>query len=95
MFARKIRVEILEPGEPRPCPLVWLDSYFMRSFTGHSAFDAMLPVADGSIEAGFAVDLGALQPDLEDWLTRKFGGGAPVKLHITEVVGGEESRAVQ
>jgi hypothetical protein len=41
-------------------------------------------VADGLLEAGFAVDLGALHPDLEDWLTRKFGQGAAVKLHLKE-----------
>lgn len=84
MFARKIQVEVLEPEGPRPCPLVWLDSYFMRSFTGHSAFDETLPVADGLVEAGFAVDLGALQADLENWLTRKFGQRMAVKLHLWE-----------
>lgn len=84
MFARKIRVEVLEPDGPRPCPIAWLDSYFMRSFTGRSAFDEALPVADGMMEAGFGVDLEALQPDLEDWLTRKFGRGAAVKLRLEE-----------
>jgi len=57
----------------------------MRSFTGRSAFDESLPVADGLIEAGFGVDLQALQVDLEDWLTRKFGEGKPVTLILTEV----------
>jgi len=85
MFARKIRVEVLYPEGPQPCPLAWLDSYFMRSFTGPSAFDETLPVADGLVEAGFTLDLAALQPDLEDWLTRKFGRGAAVRLHIEEV----------
>ncbi|HME00660.1 MAG TPA: hypothetical protein VKM93_25430 [Terriglobia bacterium] len=89
MFARKIQVEILEPVGPRPCPLAWLDSYFMRSFTGHSAFDETLPVADGLVEAGFAVDLGTLQPDLENWLSRKFGQGATVKLRLKEESAGE------
>jgi hypothetical protein len=84
MFARKIQVKVLEPEGPRPCPLAWLDSYFMRSFTGYSAFDETLPVADGLVEAGFAVDLGTLQPDLENWLSRKFGHGAAVKLRLDE-----------
>jgi len=56
----------------------------MRSFTGRSAFDETLPVADGELEAGFHVDLTALQADMEDWLTRKFGEGKAVKLKLSE-----------
>lgn len=66
MFARKIRIEVVAPGEPRPCPLAWLDSYSMRSFTGRSAFDESLPVADGLLEASFQVDLEALKADMEE-----------------------------
>jgi hypothetical protein len=85
MFARKIRVDVLEPGVGRPCPLAWLDSYSMRAFTGRSAFDETLPVADGRLEASFRVDLDALRADMEDWLTRKFGGGKSVRLKLEEV----------
>jgi len=91
MFARKIHVEVLEPAEPgsksdgpRDCPLSWLDSFAMRSFTGRSAFDDTLPVADGWLEAGSGVDLASLQSDMESWLTRKFGEGHAVKLRLTE-----------
>jgi len=84
MFARKIQVDILEPGGVRPCPLAWLDSFAMRSFTGKSAFDEVLPVREGWLEASFIVDLGALQREMEDWLTRKFGQGQPVKLRMVE-----------
>lgn len=84
MFARKIRVEVLEPGKPRPCPLAWLDSFAMRSFTGRSAFDETLPAADGELEASRRVDLEALRADMEDWLTRKFGEGKRVKLRFEE-----------
>ncbi len=84
MFARKVRVEILEPGTPRACPLEWLDSFCMRSFTGRSAFDETLPVADGQLEASFRVNLEALRADMEDWLTRKFGAGQQVKLRLGE-----------
>jgi len=87
MFVRKIHVEILEPGEIRDCPVGWLDSFSMRSFTGRSAFDDVLPIADGRLEAGFRVDLLFLQHDLEDWLTRKFGGGSRVQLRFTESPG--------
>jgi hypothetical protein len=84
MFARKIHVDVMEPGEARPCPVNWLDNFCMRSFTGRSAFDDVLPIADGLMEAGFKVDLQFLKNDLEDWFTRKFGGGSQVKLELTE-----------
>lgn len=83
MFARKIHVEVVEPGEPRDCPIGWLDSFSMRNFTGRSAFDDVLPVSDGLMEAGFRVDLDFLKNDLEDWLTRKFGGGVQVKIRLS------------
>jgi len=84
MFARKVHVEVLEPAPRRDCPVTWLDSYSMRSFTGRAAFDETLPVADGRMEASWRVDLPALQSDMEDWLTRKFGEGHAVKLRLTE-----------
>ncbi len=85
MFARKLRVEVLEPDGPRACPLAWLDSFCMRSFTGRSAFDETLPVEDGLMEASLRVDLDALRAGLEHWLTRKFGAGRAVKLALREV----------
>ncbi|PYV34296.1 MAG: hypothetical protein DMG22_06510 [Acidobacteria bacterium] len=85
MFARKVSVEVLNDERATTCPLEWLDSFFMRSFTGRTAFDEALPVAAGEIEVSFRVDLAALQTDLEDWLTKKFGAGKPVKLRLTEV----------
>lgn len=85
MFARKIRVEVLEPGNVRACPVGWLDSFCMRSFTGRSALDDTLPVSDGLLEVGFRVDLSLMKDDMEDWLTRKFGGGMKVKIRYTEI----------
>jgi hypothetical protein len=82
MFARKIRVEVLEPDGPKPCPLAWLDSFSMRNFTGRSGFDETLPAEEGWLEAGFRVDLAALQLDMEDWMTRKFGNGRQVRLRL-------------
>lgn len=84
MFARKIQVDVVNAQGARPCPLAWLDSFCMRSFTGRSAFDETLPVGDGLLEASFRVDLPALQADMEDWLTRKCGAGKPVKLNLAE-----------
>jgi hypothetical protein len=82
VFARKIRVEVLDPDGPRPCPIAWLDNFCMRSFTGRHAFDDTLPVSDGLLEASFQVDLDALRRDMEDWFTRKFGQGRPIKLSL-------------
>jgi hypothetical protein len=84
MFARRIRVEVVEGDKARECPVGWLDSFCMRSFTGRAAFDDLLPVSDGLLEAGFRVDLHLLKADLEDWLTRKFGGGSQVIIRFTE-----------
>lgn len=84
MFARKIQVDVLGSGTRRPCPVEWLDSFCMRSFTGRSAFDETLPVADGRMEAGRQVDLDALRRDMEDWMTRKFGEGKAVRLKLSE-----------
>jgi hypothetical protein len=84
MFARKVYVDVLEPDGPRECPLEWLDSFCMRSFTGFSAFDDTLPIANGQLQAGFRVDLAALQGELESWLTRKYGEGRGVRLQVRE-----------
>ena len=84
MFARKIHVEIAGGDAPHACPLAWLDSFCMRSFTGREAFDETLPVADGELEVSFQVDTENLRADMEDWFTRKFGEGRAVSLHLTE-----------
>jgi len=85
VFARKTRVDVLTSEGTRACPIDWLDNFCMCSFTGRSAFDETLPIADGLLEASFRVDREALRADMEDWLTRKFGGGSPVRLVLTEV----------
>ncbi len=84
MFARKIRVDVAGSEELRLCPVAWLDNYCMRSFTGREAFDETLPIGDGALEVSFRVDTNALRADMEDWFTRKFGEGKPVKLTLTE-----------
>jgi len=85
VFARTIRVEVVSAEGLRPCPLEWLDSFCMRSFTGRSAFDETLPMADGLLQASFQVDLDALRVELEDWLRRKFSAGGLIELALTEV----------
>ena len=71
MFARKIRVEYEENGRRLPCPLKWLDSFSMRSFTSSSVFDDTLPVADGLMEVGTRVPVDQLRAAMEDWFRRK------------------------
>jgi len=71
MFARKIQVEYEDNGHRLPCPLKWLDSFSMRSFTNFSVFDDTLPVSDGLLEIGSSVPLNELRDSMEDWFQRK------------------------
>jgi hypothetical protein len=71
MFARKIRVEYEEAGRTVRCPLKWLDSFSMRSFTNASVFDDTLPLEDGRMEIGKNVPLAELAAAMEDWFRRK------------------------
>ena len=80
MFVRKIRVEYEENGSTLPCPLKWLDSFSMRSFTNFSVFDDTLPVADGEMEIGSSVPLDDLRNSMEDWFRRK--GYLPKVSHL-------------
>ena len=83
MFARKICVEYEDNGRLLPCPLKWLDSFAMRSFTNASAFDDTLPVSDGQMEIGSNVPLGQLSDAMEDWFHRK--GYLPKESKLTLV----------
>jgi len=68
VFARKLQIEIEEQGVRRPCPLDWMDHFFMRHFTGVSAFDETLPAGDGLLEAGLRVDPDLVAAHFEQWL---------------------------
>jgi hypothetical protein len=81
MFARKVRVEYEENGRKLPCPLKWLDSFSMRSFTNFTVFDDTLPVADGKMEIGSGVPLEELRDSMEDWFRRK--SYLPKESHLT------------
>jgi hypothetical protein len=71
MFARKIRVQYQQAGKLSVCPLKWLDSFSMRSFTNATIFDDTLPTGDGDMEVGSNVPMGQLRDAMEDWFRRK------------------------
>jgi hypothetical protein len=81
MFARKIRVEYDEHGRTIPCPLKWLDSFSMRSFTNFSVFDDTLPIRDGEMEIGSGVPVAELRDSMEEWFRKK--GYLPKESHLT------------
>lgn len=80
MFARKIRVQYQDADRTLACPMKWLDSFSMRSFTNFSVFDDTLPVSDGEMEIGSAVPLDQLRESMEDWFRRK--GYLPKDSHL-------------
>ncbi len=84
MFARKVRVEYQQGGTPQACPLKWLDSFAMRSFTNDAVFDDTLPMADGLLEIGTRVPLPRLHEALEDWFRRKNYLPKDARLIVTE-----------
>ena len=91
MFSRRVRVEYKSENKQMPCPLKWLDSFSMRSFTNASVFDDTLPVCDGIIEIGERVPLDQLREAMEDWFHRK-GYLAKDKSLIVETACDDEQR---
>jgi hypothetical protein len=85
MFSRKIRVEYEDQGQRLACPLKWMDSFSMRSFTNASVFDDTLPVADGLMEIGTHVPLTELHASMEDWFRRKSYLPKEAALLVTEL----------
>jgi hypothetical protein len=84
MFARKIRVKYEQDGQRLPCPLKWLDSFSMRSFTNATVFDDTLPVSDGLMEIGSNVSLDQLREAMQDWFQRKGYLAKDSQLLVTE-----------
>jgi len=85
MYARKLHIDIIDDGKTRPCPLEWLDSFAMRNFTGSAEFDDTLPIADGLMEAGLAVQPQRLAQALQDFLNKRGKGqGHHLEVGISE-----------
>ena len=58
-------------GKLSVCPMKWLDSFSMRSFTNATIFDDTLPTGDGEMEVGSNVPMDQLRDAMEDWFRRK------------------------
>lgn len=71
MFARRVRVQYEVNGQRTPCPVKWLDSFSMRSFTNASVFDDTLPISDGLMQVGSRVPLDQLRDAMEEWFRKK------------------------
>ncbi|HOK44888.1 MAG TPA: hypothetical protein PLA43_09380 [Bryobacteraceae bacterium] len=82
MFARKLKLTLRSQDGEKPAPKAWLDQFFMRNFTGYSAFDDTLPVADGILEAGTAVDPGEVKAQFEKWLRGRKAIGPETELVV-------------
>jgi hypothetical protein len=68
VFAQKLRLTLEGGGARTPVPRAWLDQFFMRNFTGSSAFDETLATGDGELEAGLRVDPAEVRAQFETWL---------------------------
>ena len=84
MYSRTIHVEYREGERVTPCPVKWLDSFSMRSFTNDPIFDDTLPIGDGLMRIGTRVPLERLQSAMEDWFRKKSYLPAQARLLIRE-----------
>lgn len=84
MYSRQIKVSYRTDGERVLCPIKWLDSFSMRSFTNDSIFDDTLPVADGLMRVGTRVPLDRLREAMEDWFRKKSYLGKEQTLLVEE-----------
>lgn len=87
MFARTLHVTYRtdDRSPATEVPLAWLDSFAMRNFTNSAEFDDLLPVAAGSLEAGYRVSLPALSAVMEAWFRRKGWLPAQARLYLAEL----------
>jgi len=84
MYSRQIIVRYRNGNQILACPLKWLDSFSMRSFTNDSIFDDTLPVSDGVMRVGTRVPLDRLKEAMEDWFRRKSYLGKEQELSVVE-----------
>jgi hypothetical protein len=84
MFANLLILTLREPGGERLVPEDWIEQFFMRDFTGHSAFDQTLAAGDGRLEAGFRVSPEAAREQFERWLRGRKMISRETALEVTE-----------
>ena len=82
MFARKLRLDLIDGQTARPAPKQWLDQFFMRNFIGLSAFDETLVTGDGELEAGLGVNPEQVQEHFDKWLRGRKLIGAETRLEV-------------
>jgi hypothetical protein len=86
MFMRRLSIHRIDAaGASHPCPLHWIDTFAMRSFTNDAIFDDTLPVSDGVLEAGHRIEIKRLQPAMEDWFRRKGYLKPDERLDVAEI----------
>jgi hypothetical protein len=89
VFARRLAIERIDVGgHTHPCPIAWIDSFAMRTFTNDAVFDDTLPAGDGLLEAGHRVPTALLQTAIEDWFRRKNYLKPDEHLRISELAPG-------
>ena len=91
MFARKLSLDLHSAEGATPVPQAWMEQFFLRDFTGHSAFDETLPTAAGLLETSFAVDPREVKVQFENWLRGRKTIPPETVLTVTSVPPGEVS----
>ena len=86
MYAQKFKVRLVIRGEPRDCPMEWLDQFCMRNFTNAAEFDDTLPLENGTVEVSFRVTPERFAESLKTWLNQRGKGeGQPVQVEVSKL----------
>lgn len=84
MFARKLKVEVVEGERRRPAPREWLEEYFMKNFIRPGVFDETLVTGEGEMETGLGVPETAVQEALEGWWRGRKAIGAGTRVEVSQ-----------
>jgi hypothetical protein len=95
VFAQKLRVTLRAEGVETPAPQAWLEQFFMRDFTGSSAFDETLVTGDGELEAGFSVRPEEARAKFERWLRGRKTIAAEAEVEVRASPAGPKQHGTQ